>query len=133
MQGMSGRDDDGRSFKKKDSGGFVTVAKVTDIPLGEGRAYNVQGKRVAVFHTEENFFAISDTCPHMGASLAEGYVEQNAVLCPWHAWKFCIQAGTWLDQPRSSIRAEIFELRVVGDEIHIRLPFANSHSSQADA
>jgi nitrite reductase (NADH) small subunit len=116
-----------------DGEGFVTVAKVVDIPAGEGRAYNVHGKRVAVFHSEEGFFAISDTCPHMGASLAEGYVEQKSVLCPWHAWKFCLEAGTWLDQPRSSIKADVFELEIAGDEIKIRVSVPKQNSVQPDA
>ena len=105
--------------------GFVTVAKVSEIPIGEGRAYNVVGKRVAVFHSAEGFFAISDTCPHMGASLAEGYVDQNSVLCPWHAWKFCIKNGTWLDQPKSPIKAEVFELQISGDDIQVRVRTGN--------
>jgi nitrite reductase (NADH) small subunit/3-phenylpropionate/trans-cinnamate dioxygenase ferredoxin subunit len=58
----------------------------------------------------------------MGASLAAGYVENGGVTCPWHAWRFCISSGTWLDNPQSSLRQEVFETRVAGDEIQVRLP-----------
>lgn len=113
-----------------DAEGFVTVAKRADIPPGEGRAFNVNGKRVAVFQREGKFFAISDTCPHMGASLAEGYLDQSGVLCPWHAWKFCIEDGTWLDQPKSAIRAEPFEVVVIGDEVRVRVPSPSAPHSR---
>jgi nitrite reductase (NADH) small subunit/3-phenylpropionate/trans-cinnamate dioxygenase ferredoxin subunit len=101
---------------------FQTVARVGDIPAGEGRAYEVAGRMVAVFLIDGKYSAIYDTCPHMGASLAAGYVENGGVTCPWHAWRFCVQTGDWLDNPRSSVRQECFEVRVVGDEIQIAIP-----------
>lgn len=101
---------------------FQTVARVGDIPQGEGRAYPVSGRMVAVFHVGGKYTAIDDTCPHMGASLSTGYVEESAVTCPWHAWRFCVSQGTWLDNPRSQLRQKCFEVRVVGDEIQVRLP-----------
>jgi nitrite reductase (NADH) small subunit/3-phenylpropionate/trans-cinnamate dioxygenase ferredoxin subunit len=58
----------------------------------------------------------------MGASLAGGYVENGSVICPWHAWRFCVKSGDWLDNPRSSVRQECFEVRVVGDEIQVAIP-----------
>ena len=102
--------------------GFVTVAKVGEIPAGEGRAYTVNGRRVAVFFKEGSYYAIDDTCPHMGASLADGYLEDFGVLCPWHAWKFCVRTGTWLDNPKSRTVAQPFEVQVDGDNICVRVP-----------
>jgi nitrite reductase (NADH) small subunit/3-phenylpropionate/trans-cinnamate dioxygenase ferredoxin subunit len=58
----------------------------------------------------------------MGASLAEGYLEDHGVICPWHAWKFCVRDGAWLDNPRSSIKTETYSVRVEGDDIQISLP-----------
>ena len=46
---------------------FVTVAKVGDIPAGQGQAFAVNGRMVAVFNENGNFSAIDDFCPHMGA------------------------------------------------------------------
>ena len=103
-------------------GDFVQIAKVGEIPIGEGRAYSVQGRRIAVFFKDDRYFAINDFCPHMGASLAEGYLDGAGVICPWHAWKFCVESGAWLDNPKSSVKTETFEVRVQGDEIQILLP-----------
>ncbi len=99
---------------------FQPVARVGDVPEGEGRAYLVSGRMVALFRIDGNYTAIDDICPHMGASLAAGYVEDGAVTCPWHAWRFCVREGTWLDNPQSKLRQEQFEVRIVGDEIQVR-------------
>jgi len=97
---------------------FITVAKVGDIPEGEGRAFAVEGRMIAVFLREGRYTAIDDMCPHMGASLAGGPIEGDVVTCPWHAWRFNICNGTWCDNPRISIDA--FEVRIEGEEIQIR-------------
>ena len=99
---------------------FVTVAKVGDIPQGQGQAFAVNGRMVAVFNEEGKFSAIDDFCPHMGASLAGGYLEAGIVTCPWHAWRFCIHDGRWCDNPK--IKIDAYEVRVEGDEIQLRVP-----------
>ncbi len=96
---------------------FVTVAKVGEIPEGRGRAFAVAGRMIAVFCENGQHFAIDDFCPHQGASLAEGYVENNCVACPWHHWRFSVRDGHWLDSPR--IRVDAFPVRIVGDEIQV--------------
>lgn len=97
---------------------FVTVARVGEIPEGQGQAFTVGNRMIAVFNDSGTYFAIDDFCPHMGASLAGGYMEDGAVACPWHAWRFSIRDGSWLDNPK--IRVDSFEVRVVGDEIQVK-------------
>lgn len=96
---------------------FKTVARVGDIPAGEGRAYEVNGRMVAVFFIDGEYRAIDDFCPHMGASLAAGAVDDGAVMCPWHAWRFTISDGTWCENPR--IKVDTFEVFLEGDEIKV--------------
>lgn len=98
---------------------FVAVTKVGTIPEGEGRAFPVNGRMIAVFLRDGNYFAINDCCPHMGASLASGYVDDMDVVCPWHAWKFCITNGLWMDNPKSKVKTESFAVRIVGDEVQV--------------
>lgn len=99
---------------------FVTVAKAGEIPEGEGRAFAVHGRMVAVFLDRGEYRAIDDFCPHMGASLASGHLEDGVVSCPWHAWRFSVCDGTWCDNPR--IKIDRFDVRVVNDEIQVHVP-----------
>src|SRR3712207_9481872 len=64
-----------------------TVCRVADIPEGKGRTVAVGDKLVAVFRSQGQCHAIDDTCPHMGASLGAGHLEDGVVTCPWHAWR----------------------------------------------
>ena len=98
---------------------FKTVCQVGDIPAGSGAPFPIAGTIVAVFNQGGKFFAINDFCPHMGASLAEGHFEDGEVMCPWHAWRFCVADGKWADNP--SIKTETYEVRVVGDAVQIRI------------
>ena len=100
---------------------FVTLAKVGAIPEGQGSAFAVGDNLVAVFNLGGGqYYAINDLCPHMGASLAEGSVEDGMVTCSWHAWRFRLSDGTWCDNPR--IKTEAYEVRVVDDEIQVKVP-----------
>ena len=101
---------------------FQTVARVGEIPEGEGRSFEVAGRMVAVFCVDGQYSAIYDTCPHMGASLSAGYVESGGVMCPWHAWRFCVSSGAWLDNPRSSLRQAVYETRVAGELVQVKVP-----------
>ena len=108
---------------------FITVAKVGAIPEGEGGTFAIGDKLVAVFNRGGTFHAIDDLCPHMGASLGAGQVdEEGAVVCPWHAWRFDICDGTWRDNPRLKIPA--YTVRVVGDEIQVQLVDRNAKPAE---
>jgi len=98
---------------------YQTVARVGDIPEGEGRAFEVNKKLVAVFCQGGEYHAIDDVCPHMGASLSEGHLENGIVTCPWHAWRFRIKDGVWADSPR--VKIGCYPVRVQGDEIQVQV------------
>jgi nitrite reductase (NADH) small subunit/3-phenylpropionate/trans-cinnamate dioxygenase ferredoxin subunit len=98
---------------------FKTVAKIGAITPGTGRAFIVDQQVIAVFNDNGTYRAIDDFCPHMGASLAAGHVEESVVTCPWHAWRFDTRDGTWCDNRR--LRVNAYEVRVVGDEIQVKV------------
>jgi nitrite reductase (NADH) small subunit len=96
---------------------FITVAKVGSIAEGQGITVTVGERLVAVFNSGGQYMAIDDTCPHMGASLGAGEVCDGVVTCPWHAWRFKVNDGTWADSPR--IKIDSYDVRVVSDEIQV--------------
>lgn len=105
-----------------DMADFQAVCRVADLIEGEGQTFRVGDKLVAVFRLGDNFYAIDNTCPHMGAALSEGFVENGIVTCPWHAWRFRLHDGVWADNPRIKIGS--YQVRVVGEMIEVEIPVA---------
>jgi nitrite reductase (NADH) small subunit len=99
---------------------FQTIARVGEIPEGQGRFFEVNGHAIAVFLEGGSYYAIDDTCPHQGAPLSDGIVFDKSVTCTWHGWRFDLRDGRWLDNPK--IRIHTYPVRVVGDEIQVGVP-----------
>ena len=79
---------------------FHTICKVSDITEGEARMFVADGVMVGVFHINGEFHALDNECPHAGASLAHGLIEDETVRCRIHHWRFCIRDGTYLDEAK---------------------------------
>jgi nitrite reductase (NADH) small subunit len=64
------------------------------IPAGEGRTFDVHGKKVTVVRTRaDEVFAMQAECPHKGGPLADGLVGGATLVCPLHGWKFDLRSG----------------------------------------
>ena len=98
---------------------FHTVCRAQDVAEGEAKTVAVGQKLIAVFCIGGEFFAIDDVCPHMGASLSGGYVENGIVTCPWHAWRFRLADGAWADNPR--IKIGCYPVRVEGEDVQVEV------------
>ena len=72
----------------------ILLGPLTQVPLGEGRVFRVQGEDVAVFNTRTGgVYATQAECPHRQAPLADGLIGGTTLLCPFHAWKFNLTTG----------------------------------------
>ena len=60
----------------------MKVATINDIEPGQARLVDVQGKSIALFNVEGQFFALDSTCTHKGGPLAEGEISGHKVTCP---------------------------------------------------
>jgi nitrite reductase (NADH) small subunit len=98
---------------------FVEVAKTHDLPLGRAKAVDVGGRIVAIYHTNDGFFATDNTCPHRGGPLAEGDLAGNEITCPWHLWGFDVVSGACPGNPEVSVTTH--EVRIEGDSVQVRL------------
>lgn len=75
----------------------VTLAPLSAIPEGEGRTFEIGGRRLAVFRTRTGpVFATQAECPHRGGLLADGLLGGCTLVCPLHAWKFDLSSGSSL-------------------------------------
>ena len=98
---------------------FQTVAQVSEVIEGQGFPVDVDGRPIALFLTDGQYFAIDDSCPHNGAPLCDGSVTGREIICSWHGWRFNLETGKRLDNPRGQVGT--YPIRVVGDEIQVDL------------
>jgi nitrite reductase (NADH) small subunit len=107
------------SLREDGMGEFHRVCPAGEVPEGEGKTVVVGKKLIAVFCTGGQYRAIDDCCPHMGASLSGGYVEDGIVTCPWHAWRFRLEDGAWADHPR--IKISCYPVKVENGDLHVQV------------
>lgn len=100
---------------------FIAVCNELDLPLGKSKVARLCGQTIGLFNVGGEFLAISNGCPHAGASLAHGTFEGEVVSCRIHHWKFCLRSGQYLDQDKPEFNARTFVTRVVGGEVQISL------------
>jgi NAD(P)H-dependent nitrite reductase small subunit len=96
---------------------YHRVASVGEIPMGAGRMVEVAEEEIALFNFNGQFHAISDMCPHRGASLAEGFLDGGKVFCPWHCFDFNLKTGECSMVP--SLRVQTYEVKVEGEDIFV--------------
>ncbi|MDP2451655.1 MULTISPECIES: non-heme iron oxygenase ferredoxin subunit [unclassified Polaromonas] len=72
---------------------FIPVLDFAEIPEGQSRRCQLEGKDVALFHVEGCIYATQDECTHGRASLADGYLIGDEVECPLHQGMFNVRTG----------------------------------------
>jgi hypothetical protein len=105
------------------SGGWYVVDASRAIGTRR-RCVSVLGRTLVVWRDGHELFAAPDECPHMGASLAGGRVQNGALICPWHGLRLGREGhGRW--QPLASHDdGVLFWVRVPQkDEVASREPY----------
>lgn len=97
---------------------FIKVAKTDEIKEGKGKEININGQRVALFLTNNKFYAIEALCRHQDGSLAPGKVEGEVVECPLHFWHYNIRTGELLDY-MEGVKLNTFKVEVRDNEIFV--------------
>jgi NAD(P)H-dependent nitrite reductase small subunit len=101
--------------------GWTVACASGEVAEGTSRLCELGGLKIALFHTNEGFFALDDHCPHRSGPLSEGPVEEGAVSCPWHQWVFDLRDGTCRNIPGAP-KAAVYPVRVLEGVVEIDLP-----------
>ncbi len=96
---------------------FINIPEAKEIPSGKGATVEVNGARIAVYNLAGTYFAMDDTCPHVGAPLGGGWVEGETVACPMHGWEFEIKTGRCITVPRCAVSS--YPMRIENGEVQI--------------
>lgn len=85
-----------------------------------GRLDETAAGPIALYHLGQTLHAVSDVCPHAGASLCEGELEGEVVTCPRHGSQFRVTDGERVRGP-ADVAIRHFRVIVDGGEVFIDL------------
>lgn len=113
--------------------GLVYVADRTEFAGTDRIVAHVQGREIAVFDIDGEFYALSNHCVHQGGPVCEGMVsggltvddemelaysyEDRLVSCPWHGWEFNIESGAHL--ARTKYRLPTYDVVVRDNRVYL--------------
>ncbi len=72
---------------------FVDVASSNELKPDEMKAVNVKGKPVLLVNLDGTYYAIGNTCTHMGCPLSKGTLKGDTVECICHGSTFELKTG----------------------------------------
>ncbi len=102
-------------------GQLIKVAEANDIPPGTAKAFEAEGRRIALFNCVGGYYALDDACTHRGGPLSEGEVEWTVVTCPLHGATYDITTGSVLGPPAPE-GVVSYGVHVDGNDIKVELP-----------
>jgi 3-phenylpropionate/trans-cinnamate dioxygenase ferredoxin subunit len=101
----------------------VTVCRIDELPAGDMRLVEADGRKIGVFHAEDGeLYAIEDRCSHDDGPLAEGEFDAGActVECPRHGSLFDLRTGRPKTLP-AYVPVETFEARVEDGDVKLEV------------
>jgi nitrite reductase (NADH) small subunit len=99
---------------------WIRVGDAAQWVKGRGRRIEVDGQPIAVFWDGATWTALDDTCPHMGASLADGRLFGNELQCSWHEWRYDRTTGKCPLRPWACVR--VHPVRIEAGGVFIQRP-----------
>ena len=99
---------------------WVRAVGRSDLAEGEVLGVEIAGRSIALYSADDGIFATDNICTHAYACLSDGWLDGDVIECPLHAARFDIRTGKVLDPPATD-DLKIYEVRVVDDEIQIRI------------
>lgn len=106
----------------------VRACSVDEVPPGSAKMIRVEGRPIAIFNLNGDFYATDDNCPHEGGPLSEGFIDGENVTCPWHGATFDILSGKTLEPPAGEKMGPpvdrgvaCYRVRIVGARVEIEI------------
>ncbi|MCX5774912.1 MAG: Rieske 2Fe-2S domain-containing protein [Firmicutes bacterium] len=72
---------------------YIKIAEKAELTSGGKKKVSVGGKDILLTNIEGTYYAVENTCPHMGGSLVEGKLDGHHIVCPRHGSSFDVTTG----------------------------------------
>lgn len=99
---------------------WVKLCDVGEAPAeGTVREADAGGVAVCLANIDGKLHAVGNICPHRGAPLAEGWIENGNLVCPWHGWTFHLNTGC-AEYPEGE-KIDVFPLQIEGSDVLVEI------------
>jgi len=98
---------------------WVRVCAAADAPA-EGNLLRAEaaGREICLANVEGTLRAVDNLCPHRQGPLAEGWIENGQIICPWHGWSFDPETGKCTN---ASGAVEAYPVKLAGKDVLIAI------------
>jgi nitrite reductase/ring-hydroxylating ferredoxin subunit len=90
---------------------YVPVADLEDLRERGQAVVSEGGQAIALFHHDDEVYAVDNRCPHMGFPLTRGTVEDGVLTCHWHHARFELEEGDTFDIWADDVQTFPVEIR----------------------
>lgn len=99
---------------------WVRLCGVGEAPaVGQVMEAEANGVAICLANVGGELSALDNICPHRQGPLGQGWLEGEAVVCPWHSWTFSMKTGE-AEYPVHE-RVKVFRLKTEGEDVLVEL------------
>ena len=88
-------------------------------PVGEVQEIEAGAETLCLANVDGALHVLENWCPHRQGPLGQGWVEGQAVVCPWHAWAFDCRTGV-VEAPEQG-QVKVYPVRTEGNDVLVEL------------
>ena len=85
------------------------------------KSVSLDGNEILLCKIDDGFYALSAHCTHYGAPLADGLLNGDRIVCPWHHACFNARTGARLEPPAND-SLQKYETKIDGQNVIVILP-----------
>lgn len=102
---------------------FTAVLPVADLPEATPTRAALGATGLVLVRRGDVVYALKETCPHAGGPLADGHLDGDTIVCPWHGSALRLSDGAVRHGPATS-RQVAYRARISGEQVEVQGPIA---------
>jgi nitrite reductase/ring-hydroxylating ferredoxin subunit/uncharacterized membrane protein len=100
---------------------YTPILPAADLPDATPTKVMLGTTGLVVVRRGDLVWALKETCSHAGGPLAQGTLDGNTIVCPWHASAFRLSDGAVRHGPAAT-RQVAYRARISGDQVEVQGP-----------
>ena len=98
---------------------YTPAIAEADLTEDKPTKVRVNGTDVMLVKRGGTIYALAEKCSHAGGPLAEGKLEGDTIVCPWHGSRFCLKDGHVEDGP-ATYNQPVLEVKTQNGQVLVK-------------